>query len=200
MKNSVTGLLLFALLAGANEQKSAPPGKALGVPTAPITLEVFSDFQCPSCKTLYEETLRPMMADYVYTGKVYLIHRDFPLAMHQHAREAATYANACLRVNHNKYEQVCAALFRQQSGWASNGRIADAIASALTPEEMSKARALLNDPKIAAEIEQDLALGQKANVRQTPTMLISSKGRAFPVSGVINYSILRRFLDDLLVK
>jgi protein-disulfide isomerase len=141
-----------------------------------------------------------MMNDYVKQGKVYLIHRDFPLTMHQHARQAATYADACLRVNHEKYEQVCSALFRQQSVWASNGLIAEAIATVLSREEMAKARALLNDPAIAAGIDQDMALGQKANVRQTPTMLISSKGRTFPVSGAVNYSILRRFLDDLLAK
>jgi protein-disulfide isomerase len=56
--------------------------KTMGDPNAPITLEVFSDFQCPACKTLYEGTLQPLMKDFVVKGKVYLVHRDFPLAMH----------------------------------------------------------------------------------------------------------------------
>src|SRR5262249_12238479 len=55
------------------------PHEALGSKTAPIVMEVFSDFQCPACKTLFVTTNRPLMDNYVSTSKVYLIHRDFPL-------------------------------------------------------------------------------------------------------------------------
>src|SRR5437899_12092644 len=68
--------------------------KAVGSKSAPIVIEVFSDFQCPACKRVYQETLRPVMDNYVATGKVYLVHRDFPLPMHNHSREAARWANA----------------------------------------------------------------------------------------------------------
>jgi protein-disulfide isomerase len=198
MKSLLAGFFLFALLAGSTEQKPAPPGKALGVPSAPITLEVFSDYECPHCKLLYEDTLRPLMRDYVAKGKVYFIHRDYPLPQHTHAREAACYANASMRVN--KYEEVCAALFRQQTVWSSNGKVEEAVASALNISELNKVRLLAKDPKIAAEVEQDIALGQKIPIRQTPTMVITQKGRTYPVSGSISYPILSRFLDDLLAK
>ena len=59
------------------------PHEALGSKTAPVVVEIFSDFQCPACKTLFVTTNRQLMDDYVSTGKVYLIHRDFPLS---HAR------------------------------------------------------------------------------------------------------------------
>lgn len=52
MKNIIAGLLLFALSLVAVEPKSAPAGKALGSPTAPVTLEVFSDYQL-------QQALRP---------------------------------------------------------------------------------------------------------------------------------------------
>src|SRR6266403_6104517 len=103
MRNIILSLVLAALATAATVTPSIPPGKAVGSATAPIQLEVFSDFQCPSCKGLYEETLKPLMNDYVATGKVYLIHRDFPLQNHPHGREAAAWANASSRVN--KYEQ-----------------------------------------------------------------------------------------------
>src|SRR5207253_9315993 len=164
MKTIVAGLSLLALAVGATEPKTAPPGKALGSPTAPVTLEVFSDFQCSHCKALYEDTLQPLIADYVSTGKVYLIHRDYPLAMHPHARSAALYANAALHVN--KYEPVCAALFRRQVSWAADGKIEDAVATALTSAEMKKVRALVKDPQVSAELEQDIALGNQIKIRQ----------------------------------
>jgi protein-disulfide isomerase len=198
MKNRIAGLILLSLAVGAVEQKSAPAGKALGSPAAPVTIEVFSDFQCPGCKTLYEQTLKPLMADYTSKGKVYLIHRDFPWPQHAHARAAAIYANASLRVN--KYEPVCAALFRQQAVWSANGKIDDAVATVLSPAEMQKVRTLIKDPAMSTEADQDRALGVKANVTQTPTMVITHKGRAYPVTGAVNYEILRKFLDDLLSK
>ena len=198
MKYVLANLFLAALAMAATDAPAIAPGKASGSPSAPITIEVFSDFQCPSCKALYEETLRPLMNDYVATGKVYLVHRDFPLQMHAHGREAATWAGAAARVNPSKYEQVCAALFRQQTSWANDGKIDSAIATVLTPEEMKRARALLADKRIAAEIDQDLALGNQRRVNQTPTMFVIHKGRTYPVTGAVSYQILRKFLDDLL--
>ena len=74
------------------------PREALGSKSAPIVMEVFSDFQCPACKSLYDATNRQLMDNYVNTGKVYLIHRDFPLPMHSHSKEAAQYSRAAAQV------------------------------------------------------------------------------------------------------
>jgi protein-disulfide isomerase len=189
----------MAGIAGSATAPSAiSPAKTVGNATAPIRMEVFSDFECPHCKVLYEETLRPLMADYVAKGKVYLVHRDFPLSGHKHAREAAAYANAAARIN--KYETVVAELFRQQSSWSANGNVDGAVAGVLKPEEMKKVRALLTDKTILAEIETDLALGTQANIQQTPTSILTHKGRAYPIPGGVQYPLLRRFLDDLLSK
>jgi protein-disulfide isomerase len=105
------GCALVAVAAQTQGSKSAPEiVKSMGVVTAPISIEVFSDFQCPACKALYEQTLRPLTQDYVIAGKVYLVHRDFPLPIHAHAREAACYACAAGRIG--KYEQACDVLFK----------------------------------------------------------------------------------------
>src|SRR5580765_6900805 len=152
MSKVILSLLLAGIGLSATTQ-SAAPAKSQGVPSAPIQLEVFSDFQCPACKKLYEETLRPLVADLVAKGKVYLIHRDFPLQQHPHSRKAAAYANAAARLN--KYELVCAELFRQQSVWAANGNVDAAVSGVLNAEEMKKVRALLTDKSILAETEQD---------------------------------------------
>src|SRR6267154_3514492 len=138
MKNLIGALCLLTLALDATEPKAAPVVKALGAPGAPITLEVFSDFQCPSCKALHEEALRPLVTDYVIKGKIYLIHRDYPLPNHAYSRTAAIYANASFRVN--KYEMVASALFHQQAMWGANGKVEDAVASVLNPAELQKVR------------------------------------------------------------
>src|SRR5260370_30972024 len=156
MKNILAGLILFALAAGSVEQKSAPTGKGMGSPTAPITMEVFSDYECSHCKHLYEDTLRPLMRDYVAKGKVYLIHRDYPLSQHVNARPAACLANAFLRAN--RYEEVCAALFRQQETCSANGNVEATVASVLTPVELTKVKLLAKDPNVVAGMEDSIAV------------------------------------------
>ena len=172
--------------------------KSAGVFTAPISIEVFSDFQCPSCKAFHEQTLRPLMDDYVAKGKVYLVHRDFPLPQHSHAREAACYACAAGRIG--KYEAACDVLFRQQSVWAADGKVADTVCSVLSPREAKMVRSLANDPQILASVDHDVELGHLSGVQRTPTMVISYKNQRYPVSGAVNYDILRRFLDQLLTR
>jgi protein-disulfide isomerase len=173
-------------------------GKAVGLPNAPILIEVFSDFQCPACKSLHEQTLMPVVRDYVSVGKVYLIYRYFPLPGHAYSRVAASYACAAERLG--KYEQVSNALFGNQAAWSANGKVDETACRVLTAAEANKVRALIKDPGVAAEIQQDLELGQKANVRQTPTMMLTHRLKQYPLSGFQNYDLLRRFLDDLLAK
>ena len=131
-------------------------------------------------------------------GKVYLVHRDFPLAMHAHAREAACYACAAGRIG--KYEAACDILFRQQDSWAADGKVADTVCSVLSPSEGKQVRALAKDPQIVASVEHDIQLGTAAGVQKTPTMVITYKNQRYPITGAVNYDLLRRFLDQLLTK
>ena len=113
------------------------PHKAFGSKNAPVAMEVFSDYQCPACKTLFNATNRRLMDDYVSVGKVYLIHRDFPLPMHAYSRIAARYARAAAQLG--KVETVELALFQNQEKWEQTGDVdgtvrgdsGDAEASAL---------------------------------------------------------------------
>jgi len=170
--------------------------KSRGVPNAPILLEIYSDFQCPACKAMYEGTLRELFTDYVAKGKVYVIHHDFPLPMHSHAMEAACYANAAERVG--KYEQVSDVLFREQEKWAATGNVDQTVCSVLTPEEARKVRALAKDPSIIAEVEADVQAGHAIHVNSTPTVILTHKLKQYPVPSGVSYDTLRRFIDQLL--
>lgn len=172
------------------------PHKAFGSKSAPVSMEVFSDFQCPACKTLYITTNRKIMDDYVSTGKVYLIHRDFPLAMHAHSRVAARYARAAAQIG--KGEPVEQALFQNQEKWEQSGDVDGTIAAVLSPAEMAKVRALVKGGTLDAAIDKDFALGQSYRVNQTPTTVFHSGGQTYPYAGVMSYDILKQFLDQLL--
>ena len=193
--------LLFASGLGAKaRQSSAPvpdidPHVAAGSKSAPIIMEVFSDFQCPACKTLFMNTNRQVLDNYVSTGKVYLIHRDFPLPMHAHSQVAAQYSRAAAQIG--KFEVVEQALFQNQEKWEQNGDVDATVAAVLSPAEMAKVRALVKGGTLNAAIQKDVALGKFYNVNQTPTTVFHAKGQTFPYAGVMNYEILRNFLDQL---
>ena len=66
----------------------------LGAPEAPLTLIEFSDYQCPFCRRFAETTLPLLKRDYIETGKLRYVFRDFPLdRLHPQARKAAEAAH-----------------------------------------------------------------------------------------------------------
>jgi protein-disulfide isomerase len=70
----------------------------LGSPTlgdlkAPVTLIEFTDYECPFCKKSYKNAMRKLKKEYIDTGKLRLVVRDFPLPFHKNARPAANAAH-----------------------------------------------------------------------------------------------------------
>jgi protein-disulfide isomerase len=170
--------------------------KAFGSKSAPVIMEVFSDFQCPACKNLYLTTNRQLMDNYVTTGKVYLIHRDFPLDMHAYSHVAARYARAAALLG--KVEPVEQALFQNQEKWEQSGDVDGTVAAVLSSKEIAKVRELVKGGTLDAAIDKDLALGKMYRVNQTPTTVFHCKGQTYPYSGPMTYDILKTFLNQLL--
>jgi protein-disulfide isomerase len=195
-------VLCFVLLAQAGMPQSSgavsdvDPHTAFGSKTAPVVMEIFSDFQCPACKTLYNATNNKLMDNYVSVGKVYLIHRDFPLSMHAYSRVAARYGRAAAQIG--KFEPVEQALFQNQEKWEQNGDVDGTVANVLSTADMTKVRALVKGGTLDAAIDKDFALGQMYRVNQTPTTVFHCKGQTYPYPGVMTYEILKQFLDQLL--
>lgn len=194
------------------------PAKAYGVSTAPITMEVFTDYECPTCAALYEQTLKPLVNDYVATGKVYLVHHDFPLSMHKYSGQAARWANAGAEAG--QFDAVEGALYGNQNGWAVDGSIDKYVSQSLSALNFKKVQMFMkgceapgptanptsggvNAPPhpcaLDTYIDQDIALGEHVPVKGTPTWVISYKGQKYPpASGLVSWPILKQFFDSLL--
>ena len=173
--------------------------KTIGNPNAPITMEVFGDFQCPACRGFFETTVKQVIDDYVIPGKVYLIHRDFPLEMHPYARQAARLANAAAEFG--QFEAIERALYDHQDDWSTKGNIDEVMASYFPPAQFKKFQTYESQhiSEINASIERDRALGMQRNVNQTPTVYITAHGKseALPGGGV-DYKLLKSYFDYLL--
>jgi protein-disulfide isomerase len=174
------------------------PTKAFGSKSAPVVVEIYSDFQCPACKQLFLNTTQKVMDNYVNTGKVYLVHRDFPLPMHAYSRVAASYSRAAAHIG--KCEPVEQALFQNQEKWETNGDVKGIVASVLSPAEMKKVQALVDAKTLEPLIEKDKQLGLTVPITQTPTSVFHSKGQNYPYAGTLSYDVLKDFLDQLVAQ
>jgi protein-disulfide isomerase len=197
--------LLIARPQQGNQANKATPGldltalKSVGSRQAPITIEVFSDYQCPQCRIFYQDTARQLMDSYIPQGKVYYVHRDFPLSMHSHSREAARWANAAAIAG--VFQTTEQTLYAKQDEWGSTGKIEDALANALAPADMKKVRTIeaAQGAQIDAAIARDMALGESRGVNGTPSIYVSHNGQVTPLPpGGVNYSLLKQYIDYLL--
>ncbi len=171
--------------------------KLSGSPTAPITLEVYTDFECPSCRNFFLQVLPEVEKQYVATGKIQLLHRDMRLPMHQHTKVANRYANAAGQIG--RYEIVTKQIFEKQQDWAANGNVDGAVAAVLPPGEMQKVRELVkSDSHLEDSTVADEAMAGKDGLNQTPTLIIVKNGKRTKIDGFTQFNILKSYLDQLL--
>jgi protein-disulfide isomerase len=187
-------LLLPCLALGPDIDRA----KAAGNPSAPLRLDLYSDFQCPTCKMVHETFLPAIVRDYVATGKAYLVSHEFPLAMHAYSRQAANYATAAARIG--KYQQVSDALFQNQGSWSVTGKVWEVVAAVLIPADQKKVQALAKDPAILAEVQHDVDAGTAAHVDRTPTVIVARGMKQTPWAYWTDYNLFKGYLDEMLAK
>src|SRR3989344_3259689 len=84
----------------------------LGNKNAEVAVIEFSDYQCPFCRSFWKDTLHLLKSEYIDTGKIKLIFRDYPLAFHAMAKSAATAANCAGK--QGKYWEMHDKIFAEQ--------------------------------------------------------------------------------------
>jgi protein-disulfide isomerase len=170
--------------------------KTAGNPSAPVTVEVYSDFECPACKVMHDRTLPQLQREFVATGKVYLVFRECPLPIHAHSREAASYAVAAARLS--LYQPVADALFREQAAWSANGKVWETVAGVLTLSQQKKVKVGADSASVLGEIMREVNLAHAVPVQSTPTLVISSGAKRYPILGTVNYGFIKSLIDGLL--
>jgi protein-disulfide isomerase len=171
--------------------------KESGSPAAKVTCEIYSDYQCQSCAIAFANSVPQLVNDYVKTGKVKLIHRDFPLPQHQYARLAAKYVNAAGKLGF--YDAAVDYVFKTQSVWEKDGSLDAHMSKLLPPQAMAKVRLLVaNDRTLDETIAADLAMAAKDKINQTPSMVVVANGKRQLIVPVPSPNLLKSYLDDLL--
>ena len=165
--------------------------RALGVATAPVTLDVWSDFQCPACDT-FATTIEPDLIDtYVATGKVRIVYRDFAFIDNGAAGGESHQAAAAARCVGDKFWAFHDYLFENQNPKGENlgtfsaaflASVADAVGANRTAYDACMANGATD---AVAAVDAETAQGQADGINQTPTLSLNGKllqGGALPMS------------------
>jgi protein-disulfide isomerase len=160
-----------------------------GPKTAPITMVIFSDFQCPFCSRV-EPTLKQL--DEKYKGKIRFVWKNYPLPFHQQAMPAAEAAMAADA--QGKFWEMHEKLFanQQQLDRATFEKHAEAIGL-----NMSKFKADLDSGKFKAAVNADVQHGNSLGGGMgTPTFFINGR----KLAGAMPVDSFSAIIDDELKK
>lgn len=175
---------------------SADDDVILGDSSAPVTLIEFGDYQCPFCKKMFDETEGRLRDEYVKTGKLKMVYRDFPLDQaHPYARRAAEAAE-CAR-DEGKFWVYHDALFERQDKIPT-------LDFAVLAEELGLEKNLfascLEAGKYVSEVEHDFQDGLAVGVQGTPANFIVAGGSARSLPGALPYETFKLFIDQALAE
>lgn len=183
----------------AGEPADADDDAVLGDDSATVTVIEFTDYECPFCARHYNDTFGHIKKNYVDTGKVKYVVRDFPLSFHQNAHAAAEAAECA--GEQGKYFAMHDKLFTNQATWSGQS---DAKA---TFKQYAKDIGLtqtafdtcLDTGEMAAEVDADLAAGTAAGINGTPGFwIVSNDGQSKSISGAYPYATFQAAIDAML--
>lgn len=173
-----------------------------GNPDAPITIVEFSDFQCPFCAKFHETTLPQLEKNYIQTGKVNFVYRDFPIQnIHPNAAPAAL-ASECAD-DQGKFWEMHDLIFENQQIW-KDLPISQSVALykqyalelGLNSNEFDSC---LDSGKYLDEIQNDLNDGRTYGVSGTPGFFVGNEKIGFtPITGAQPYSTFQRVIEAQL--
>lgn len=142
-----------------------------GVASAPVVIQVFSDFQCPFCRRV-EPTLAELEKD--FKGSLRIVWRHLPLPFHEHAQLAAEASEEVLaQKGATAFWDYHDALFEAQAvpgGLARDnlGRLAFKLGV-----DMARFDAALDQHAHVAKVKADVAVANQAGINGTPAFLIN---------------------------
>ncbi len=168
----------------------------LGNKNAKVTIVEFADFRCPFCEKFYQQVEKQLVKDYVNTGKVRFVFKNYAFLGQQSiwASEAAECAN-----EQGKYWQYHDWLYDNQApesdlAFYSKANLTKYAAKVgLNTTQFSSC---LNSDKYSKRVADDLAEGQKDGVTGTPTAFINGQ----KIVGAQPFATFQTVIDGLLKK
>jgi len=183
-----------SLLTSAQLMKNGSP--KIGLSTAPVSIVEFGDYQCTFCYKFHQSTLSDIKIEYIDTGKVNYVYRDFPLNGPNSilAAEASYCAD-----EQNKYWQYHNIIFKnwagENTGWVNmNSLVKFAVQANLAIPEF---RNCLNEHKYYEKVIDNENYARQIGINATPTFLIFDDKQLIRIIGAQQLDKFQNALNQL---
>ncbi|MGI0057580.1 MAG: DsbA family protein [Nitrosarchaeum sp.] len=168
----------------------------IGNPSASITILEWGDYQCTFCHKFHQSTLNTIKQDFIETGKVKLVFKDFPLNGPDSvlAAEAAYCAQ-----DQGKYWQYHDELYKnwggERTGWVTRDSL-NKFATTVSLE-LDKFNECLDDHKYLERVNQSYEFGKKIGIDATPSFLVFNNEKIIKITGNQPLEVFLKSLDAL---
>ncbi|WP_413289762.1 DsbA family protein [Bdellovibrio sp. HCB337] len=171
---------------------SKPGGCTIAGPeNAVLTIEEYSDFECPYCAK-GSEVMKQVLKD--YDGKVKLVFRNLPLPFHKNAEIAAKAFTAVCLQSPSLAHSFQTTLFANQDKVTKEGETYIFKVAKKLGVDVSVMKADMQGPKVAEILADDKAAADSHNFKGTPSFMIGSEA----VVGARPYTEFKRIIDRQL--
>jgi protein-disulfide isomerase len=182
------------------EKDMSGNGAVEGSKNAKVTIVEFSDFQCPYCSKFFTGAYPEIKKNYIDTGKVKLVFRNFPLDFHPGAMPAALAA-LCAKEQggDTAFFKMHDKLFADQATVFADTSVIDATLKKMAANmglNTAKFNTCLDSKKYQKDVEADLADASSVGISGTPSFIVG--GRI--ISGAQPYASFKVLIDQALAK
>lgn len=171
----------------------------IGSPNAAVTMAYWYDYQCPFCQRNEEQTMPQIIKDYVDTGKLKIVFKDYQF-LGPDSQTLGKFSRAVWEVAPDKFYQWHKAVYDNQgtenTGWATDAKITSITTSVLGASDTAKVAALVksNGDEYQKEMDADRAEGTAMGISGTPGAIIGKQ----LISGAQPYAAFQTAIDAAL--
>ena len=168
----------------------------LGDDNAPITILEWGDYQCTFCYKFHQNTLGAINEDFIKTGKVKLVFKDFPLNGPDSV--LAAEASYCAH-DQEKYWEYHDELYKnwggERTGWITRDSLNKfAVSVGL---DLNKFNQCINEGKYQNQVLEHYEFGQEIGIDATPSFLVFNDEKIIKIRGNQPLEVFLKTIDEL---
>lgn len=212
----ISSILLMAATACGGANTGSDPGSAgsgsetklqlqdivIGDPNAPLTLIEYASWTCGACLDFHTRIMPTIKADYIDTGKINLVFREFPTAPANLSVAGFVLARCA---GEAAYSDVVDELFSRQAAFITLARNGDQVTEALKQVGANHGvsgegayEACMQDKANRDAIRASIAAARAKDVTATPTFVMN--GEIVPISTHLSAETFSAYLDSALAQ
>lgn len=168
--------------------------RILGNPNAPVKISEHSSFTCGACAAYHRSNFKQLKAEYIDTGKAYLVFDDFP------RNPVDIHIGALARcIQGDAYFNFVQLMFETQQQWAKGDYKAHVKQNAMIAGlSDAQSTACMEDKTVQEALAANRqAASDKFNINSTPTLVINDRK---VITGISPYAELKQAIEDELAR